>query len=555
MANLLIDPDRDRRRIALLSILMFAFLFVLALVPGLKAVEGLTWGASVDFHRDASFVRAMVEGHYGEDPTYLGGAMWYTPLVGTLEAAVVWLTGHSVDQVIVQMGAYTNLLVPIAFFIMLWYFFGPVRAVLGSAVFLFFTIGHEPGWALPTYSPRLIPVSFCQWFLYIEVIFIDRAFRSTRIMPSLIAGIGAGVTFLAHAAPALLSVLIIFLFTMNEVVAAIRRKDGTYGWPRLRASIVAGTAFIITSLPLTSIVVGEYGMKVVNRSYFLYNYYGLTLHEKEVFFYHNISLINVLALIGAWLVYRRRIVDTTGRAPMARRILLVWFVLSILLMVYSYCVAVLDQHYGIHLPGILPPFHFYFYMKAAMAVFAGLAVWHGGELLAKRLRPAWASTGLAASPKPVLWVFGIVAVACTLNYPAYATRRDVFAVRNRNLAFMERTHDGNACVQINKLLRWDDVMLCDHDLSVWPLLPSARKVVATTPTMGNPYLDQSHRGVDRDSLMAGMRAPRSSTAVLMEKYKVTHFLVRTGDLATMPEASKWFHKEVFREGDVLLLAR
>lgn len=555
MGKLPADSTGEKRRIAVLSVLMFLFLFILALIPGLKAVQGLTWPASVDFHRDASFVRAVIEGHYGEDPTYLGGSLWYTPLVGWLEACVVWISGLPVDQVIVQMGAYTNLLAPIAFFIMVWYFFGPVRAVVCTAVFLFFTVNQEPGWALPTYSPRLIPVSFCQWFLYIEVILIDRAFRTTRIGPSVVAGLGAGITFLAHAAPALISVLLIMILTFREMYLSVRRKDGTRGWPRFRASLFAGAAFIIASLPLTWIVVGQYGMHVVNRSYFNYNYYALTLTEGEIFLYHNIVLINVVMLTGAWLVFRGRIADTTGRFPMARRILLLWFALSVVLMVYSYAVTVLEKHYGIELPGILPPFHFYFYAKAALAVFGGLAVWHGYQWIVGRLRPGMVNVELSGRQRNVVIAFLILAICCTLNYPSYATRRDVFAVRNRNLAFMERTNHGEACVRINEFLPWDAVMLCDEEVSIWPLLPSARKVVATTATMGNPYLDQRYRDHDRQILLLGMMTPRADTEEILQRYAVTHYLLRSTDLPAMKEASRYFPREVLRVREFVLLAR
>lgn len=313
-------------------------------------MEGLTWAASVDFHRDAAFARTVLEGHYGEDPIYLGGSLWFTPMIGWLEASGVWLSGLPVDQVIVQIGAYSNLLAPIAFFIMVWYFFGPVRAVVSSAIFLFFIIGQEPGWAVPTYSPRLIPVSFCQWFFYIEVILLDRAFRTTRIVPSMLAGAGAGISFLAHAAPAVMAVLLIIVFTLRSVVLAIWRKDGTYGWPRMRASLAAGAAFIICSLPLTKILVGEYGMHVVNRAYILYNYYALTLRNKELFVYHNLSVINLVALIGLWLLVKRKIADTTGRLEMARWILLAWFGLAVVLTAYSYMVSVLETQFGIKIP-------------------------------------------------------------------------------------------------------------------------------------------------------------------------------------------------------------
>lgn len=554
MHNASISPEQDQYRIAVLSVMMFLFMLVLAFIPGLKAVEGLTWGASVDFHRDASFVRALVEGHYGEDPTYLGGSLWYTPLVGWLEGLMVWLTGRPVDEVIVRMGAYTNLLTPIAFFAMVWYFLGPVRAVLCTAVFLFFIIGHEPGWATPTYSPRLIPVSFCHWFFYIELILIHRAFRNTRIGPSVVAGAGGGITFLAHAGPALLSVLIIVLFTARKMYLAVRRKDG-WGWPRLRASLAAGATFIIFSLPLTWTVVGEYGMRTVNRSYFLYTYYALTLREKEIFLYHNIVLFNLVALVGLWLVVRRMDDDPTGKRELWRRILLTWFVLSVVLTVYSYVVAVLDMNFGVRLPGILPAFHFLFYAKAAMIVFAGVALWQGFAWLLKRVRPMLKGVDLSAHLPSVVVLFGLVAIACTLHYPSYATRRDVFSVRNRNLAFMERTNDGEACVRIHDLLAWDDVILCEGELSIWPLLASARKVVATTRTMGNPYLDQRERQGDRDLLLLAMREPRTDTEALMTKYGVTHLLVRVTDPPTMPEIPKWFSTEVYRTEEFVLFAR
>ncbi len=550
-----LDIKREQHGVALLSVLMFLFMFVLALIPGVKAVEGLTWGASVDFHRDAAFVRAVVEGHYGEDPIYLGGSLWFTPMVGWIEACAVWITGLPVDQVIIQIGAYSNLLAPIAFFIMMWYFFGPVRAVVTVAVFLFFIIGREPGWAVPTYSPRLIPVSFCQWFFYIEVILIHRAFMTTRIGPSIWAGAGAGVTFLAHAAPALIAVLLIFTYTVRSIVKAIRSKDGTYGWPRLRASLAAGAAFILFSLPLTMIVVGEYGMQVVNRAYFLYNYYGLTLRNSDIFLYHNVALINVVAAAGLYLLVRRRIADTTERFELARWILLAWFALAFVLMVYSWVVTVLDGTYGIQLPGILPAFHFYFYLKAAWVVFAGLAIWEAYAWVMARIAKRGTAARLSLHLKPVVGFFALLAIACTLHYPAYATRRDVFAVRNRNLEFMERTNNGEACVLFNKMLPWDAVILCEVDLSVWPLLPSARKVVATVPNMGNPYLDQSQRTKDNDRLMQGMHQPGDDTRKLLDAYHVTHLLVRPGDLPAMQEAGRWFPVEVFRNEEYVLLAR
>lgn len=553
MNTMLTNRTAATRQVEWLSVLIFLFMLAMAFIPGVKAVTGLSWGASIDFHRDQAFVQALLEGHYGQDPTYLGGAMWYTPFMTWVEAAAVTLTGLPTAQVLVRMGAYVNLLAPIAFFIMTWYFLGPVRAVVCTAIFLFFSIGQEPGWAVPTYSPRMSAVTFCQWFFYIEVILIDRAFRNYRIGPSLLAGAGAGITFLAHAGPAMVAVLIFAVFTMVQVVDAMRRKDRAAAWSRIRASIAAALAFIVATLPLTWYIVGEYHLHVVNRSGFLYTYYALTIKEKSFFLYHNISFFNLFAWAGVWIVLRyAKGAVITARA---RALLLTWLLLSIVLFVYSYIVAVLDTHYAIHLPALLPTFHFYFYAKGALTVFAGVAVWEVYRWVWKRLEPSSVRKTLSTSIRPVVVLFALIALACTLNYPAYGTRRDVFTVRSRNLEFMER-HDGiEAAESIPALLPWNAVVLCDVDLSIWPMLVSARHVVSTASTMGNPYCDQRERQADNELLLLGMQAPRPGTESLLGKYGVTHLLVRPSDLSTMTDASRWFPTVVFRNDGYVLLAR
>jgi hypothetical protein len=542
-----------KRQVEWLSVLMFLFMLALALIPGVKAVAGLPSGASIDFHRDEAFVRALLEGHYGEDPTYLGGVMWYTPLMTWVEAATVVFTGLPAAEAIVRMGAYAGLLAPLAFFIMAWYFLGPVRAVTCTAVFLFFSIGHEPGWAVPTYSPRMISVSFCQWFFYLEVILIDRAFRSTRIGPSMIAGAGAGITFLAHAGPAMIAVLLFGIFAMVDLSAALRRKDRGAAWARTKACIAAGVAFIVATLPLTWYIGGAYHMHVVNRSGFLYTYYAVTLREKGLFLYHNLSVVNLFALAGVWIVFLHA--RHAGVSMRARALFLTWLWLTLVLFMYSYAVAVLDTHYAIHLPPLLPTYHFYFYAKGALTVFAGVAAWEFFAWGWMRLRPVPGHKPLSMGTKPVVVLFAVIALACTLNYPAYATRRDLFCVRNRNLAFMERTAGIEAADDIHALLPWDAVVLCDVDLSIYPMLPTARHVVSTASTMGNPYLDQSQRQKDNALLLLGMQAPRPDTKELLDKYSVTHLLVRPSDLPLMPEVSHWFPTEVFRNNGYVLLAR
>lgn len=526
--------------------LLLLFMLVLALLPALRSVQGLTTGAVVDLHRDEAFVRAILEGHYGVDPTYREGGLWYTPLNAWIETVAVWITGLPVAEVIVQMGPWFNLLAPVSFFIMVWYFLGPLRAAASTAAFLFFSVGQEPGWAVATYAARMIPSSASQWLFYLELILIHRAVRSGRAGPFAVAGTGAGITFLAHAAPAFIAVLLIAWATIRRFITSWRHGDKPAMLGAARAGLVAGAAFLVATLPLTWYLFGN-GTQVLNRAGAQYTYYSLSLDGARIFLYHNLSMFNLFGLAGLWLIIRGHAL----RELEGRGILLAWPVLSVALAGYCYSVAVLESRFGIHLPTLVPSFHFYLYTKGALALFAGIAAWELFSWIRSRALPK-----SDAPPQQAMFSFiALIALACTVHYPSYATRRDLAVVRARNLAFKEDRPGVEAAAAINRLVPWEGVVLCSIDLSLWPVLPSARHVVATASTMSNPYLDERRRLDDNEQLLDAMRSPRTGTAQRLEQYGVTHLLVRADGLAGMPEAKRWFPVEVFRNEAYVLLAR
>jgi hypothetical protein len=545
------DPSGATQRTAWSSVLMFLFMLVLALLPGLWSVAGITQSAVVDLHRDAAFVRALMQGHHGQDPTYLEGALWYPPFITWCEALVAWATGLPVPEAIVKMGPWFNLLAPAAFFVMTWYFLGPVRAVACTAVFLFFTGGQEPGWAVPGYSPRMIPASASQWLFYLELILLHRAIRSQRAGPSLAAGVGAGITFLSHPAPAMLAVLLFAGFRLHALALALRRRDRTAVRKLLWCSMEAGAAFLVATLPLTWYLFSN-GAQVQNRDGSLYTYYALTLRGDRIFLYHNLGIFLLFALWGLWQVLRQPM--GAGRESEGKRLFIAWFVVSVALFFYTYGVAALNSNFGIRLPTLVPTFHFYFYAKGALTVFAGLAAWAlfawAWRHMEKRGRHVHAGTSGQA-----LVFFVLVALATVLHYPSYATRRDVAVVRQRNLAFQEDKDGLAASVWIGRALPWEAVVLCDEPISIWPMLPTARHVVATTSTMGNPYLDKEARQTANAMLFQAMRQPVAGTEEVLDRYRVSHLLVHPQELEHMPLARRWFPHEVYRNGGYILLAR
>lgn len=522
-----------------IAVLMLLFMLVLAVVPAVHAVRGLEWGPTTDFYRDGSFVHSILDGRFGQDPQFKGGHLWYTPLIFGMEALLAKLTGLPVQTLLVQAGPWLNLLAPVCFFIMAWYFRGPVAAVAATAIFLFFLVGDEPAWAVPTYTPWLIPISMVQAFFYLGLMVLHRSFKSGSLLSALALGAVTGVVFLSHAAPALILVAIIGLLTLAWMITAFRAGENHIAWRRLALSTAAAAMFLIVAMPLLWYIIGVYGMRMLNRTPFLFTYELLTLAHIRLFLFYNITWVTAAGLAGLVLLVR----EVLRRKGLRRTIELWWFVVSLALFGYAYLVSALDAHFDIALPGTAPSFHYFFYMKAAMVLFAGTLI----ARIARRLpfRPAHARVAAM-----LIWVVPIAVV-----YPGYSGRMDVHGMRAQSLAISE-DHD---LVSMFHFLRdslvWDDVVLCDDNLSVFPLMPSARKVVATMCTMANPYVDLVPRLADRDTMLKGLQVEGPDEEALLAKYGVTHLLLRTTDEVSMPLRAKWFPTVVLRNDGYVLFAR
>ncbi|MBK9420660.1 MAG: hypothetical protein IPN44_06365 [Flavobacteriales bacterium] len=522
-----------------IAVLMLLFMLILSLLPALQAVRGLEFGPTMDFYRDGSFVHSILDGRSGQDPQFKGEHLWYTPLIFGLEALLVRITGMQVETLLVQAGPWLNLLAPVCFFIMAWYFRGPVAAVAATAIYLFFLIGDEPAWAVPTYTPWLIPISFVQGFFYLALIALHRSFRSGTLLRAMGIGALTGVIFLSHAAPALILVVMIAMLTFTRMIAGFRAGKPGLAWERLGLSAASGILFLVCSMPLLWFIMGYYNMRMVNRAPFLFTYELLTVEHIRLFLFYNITWVTFAGLAGLVLLVR----EVIARGGLRRKIELYWFSLTVLLFGYAYFVSVMDTKFGVVLPGTAPSFHYFFYMKAAMVLQAGALVAYIAARLPMR----------KAQGRTIAMLFWVLPIAVV--HPGYSERMGLYGMRVESLAISENSGLVAMFHVLREKLVWDDVVLCDDDLSVFPLMPSARKAVATVCTMANPYVDLTPRTADRDSMMAGLRIERPDEEALLEKYDVTHLLVRTSDEAAMPLREKWFPIVVSRNERYVLFAR
>jgi hypothetical protein len=91
---------------------------VAAFIQCYRTIHDLHWASEPDFDRDIAYIRATLNGNYGQDPNIAGQYMWYNPMLFLMEALTVKLTGLPINIVVARAGAFINLLSPIAFFFM-----------------------------------------------------------------------------------------------------------------------------------------------------------------------------------------------------------------------------------------------------------------------------------------------------------------------------------------------------------------------------------------------------------------------------------------------------
>ena len=527
-------------------LLLAIFMITLAFNAGVRRTYDLTWPPYMDHARDASFAQSVLDGHYGEDPLYNGESMWFTPMLFTLEAYAVDLTGVDLQVIQARAGAYWNLLAPIAFFMLAWRWFGSSVAVVALAAYLFVLPGQEPGWAVATYSPLFLAMNFAQGLFFLMLLVLFRAFKSVSWVVWAAVGLGAGLLFLSHAAPAILIVAMIAIHIIRRAIAAWRISDGPQAGRYLLCGVAAAATFILVSLPLIWYVVGDYMLDQKDRIPTAFTYEPLSLRHVDRFLYHNVTLFVAFGIMGLFFLYR-------GKRSTQRTLMIMWVGLTTILALYAYLAMELGLNYGIYLPTSVPAFHFYSYLKVALAMGLGIAVVRMLQWAMERYygeRPAeFEQDRLAATTA------GLVVIGTLAMHPTNANRPDLFNTRMFSIDRMADTDATDMYATLRDKLPWEAVVLCDDELSLWILMASARKTVATNASMANPYVLPAPREAARARLLEALERPDADAGKVLDEYHVTHVLIRVTDIDRMPELAHWFPKPLHANGTYALYAR
>lgn len=440
----------------------------LALSVALGVVSGLTWPYDGDHFRDVAHAQAALNGHPLSDAYYAGEWVWYNPLVPWIVALVSLASGLPSWTAHVQAGPWLNLLGPIAFYALGVRLAGRAAALLALVLLLFVNCGTDPSLTCATYSPWLFVATFAQGLAFCGLLALDEAATRDTDMAAAGAGALAGLTFLAHTAPAL-------------VLAGVALVT-----LRPRRVLVAGVVAAAVASPFLASILGHYHLRVVNDAGVAWAWAPTTRGGIA----DELATHTPLLLAGI-----------AGAFVLRSRLALAWAGTAVLLLAYG----VLRE--GTSLPALVPNFHFWRYVMAAATLLAGAA----GAWTLKRV-PA----PIVAVALPIVLLAGAV-----WWLPNYRGRFD-FAY-GRGIAAGRRADLNDTATFLRKSLPPDAVVLGSRGLTLEVAAPSGHHVVGVNPTWSNPYVPVAPRIAARDGMLDDIRAgQRERFAATADQYGVTH---------------------------------
>ncbi len=531
----------------LVAVALIAFAFVLAV----RATAGLDWPCEIDFFRDMGGAQAILDGYAGSDPAYFGEKNWFNPLQPAVFAALAALTGLPLPAAYARFGPFVNLLGPIGFYVMARQLMGRWAALAALGAYLFLGKADVPSWFQATYSPWAWPMDFAQGFFFLTVAAYLRARATRQWRWDVIAGILLGITFLAHTAPTLVFVTMLFLLTLGS----IREEPG----PALRRLFVIGVVSLLVASPFLGPLLWDYHLHVLNH--------GPSEHEPIGVGFVVRNLLTVRTALAAVGLVMLALTRRTFLAPIGNTdapsgdggrasVLAAMFVAALGLLGYGLLAQGLHHRNLLALPRVLPTYHFHLYVKAAESLFFGLGLVATATCLVSVRRASPARSAAAESRLAA----GLGALIVAAHLPGYLGGVEL----NKFRADAEQIGAETGRIALYDWLRKEatptDVFLTDMNVGIWAVCPADRKVIALNDQYSNIYVSYADRAADLNQLFATLRAgDRLAFNALAAKYHVSHVIVarQTSEAYRVPpeRLEEERFKPVFTQSDYTVYQR
>jgi len=521
-------------------IVALIILLVTAFIQCYNISHDLNWPCDVDIFRDMSYAQGNLYGDFGKDPNFVGAYLWYNPLLTLAEAGVAKISGLPLHVVLIRSGAYLNLLSPIAFIFMMVVITDYKVALAALLSYLFFALGQNISPHGATYAPWLFPVCFAQFFFYLNIILCYKAFRSQKYFWFFVLGFFIGFSFLAHSEPAILIILVMAFMQLPKVINAIKEKDFIAIKKYLLQGLITFVPFAIASLPLTYFIIGKYHMHFLNRTGFEYAENMFIVHNFLDLIKNNVSVSFVIAVIGFIWFYKN------FHNPLIRKIIFGWLWGATIMFVYSTAVRTMDDQFNIKLPGTVPSSDFFYYLKALQSVFFGFGFAFLISPLLTWVNKLISNQNEATAKNYINSLFIASVLLCAIIYfPFYKNRYDFVHHRNQSIINENKKDDIGVYNYIMQNIPRDKVILCEDTTSIFPVMPTARKMVSIIGTFSNPYLSYFDKARDRLLLLSYLKKSQPLSAEelkLFDDYQVSYILLRKDSLTRDETYSSMFLK-------------
>jgi len=522
-------------------------MLLLAFIQCYKTIHDIHWASEPDFDRDIAYIRATLSGHYGQDPNMTGQYMWYNPIIFLTETLAVKLTGLPINIVVARCGAFFNLLNPVIFFIVMIKLFDYKIALASLLSFLFIINGNLPCWGAATYSPWMVSDTAVQFLFYLCIFCCYKAFSEQKIVWFIILGAVIGITFLGHSAPVFIVILILIVLQGQKIFIALKGKQfgmvGTY--------VLQGTAtlipFIICAFPFLYYVYGKYHLHFVNRI-ILQCAPGIFARKETLSLLRlNVTfslLISIVGFIWFYLKFENKVL---------RKIIWSWLIITLVMYIYESGVPTADRMLHINLPDTIPAFHYFFYLKALQSIFVGfgfvflfnLALQWLGRISKRELTPKLSTNLFIAS----------VLLYVIIYYPIYSKRWDFTGLRKQAIEKGNEKDKIDVYNFITKNIPADNVMLCPHSLSLFPVMPTAIKMVSIETYFSNPYVSYDQREDDRDKMLSYLKTALPDTAAkLFKEYRVSDVLLTNDSISYYKQPAFAESKVIFKNNSFTILS-
>lgn len=286
--------------------------------------------------------------------------------------------------------------------------------------------------------------------------------------------------------------------------------------------LAAFVFFIIASLPLLYYVLGKYHLHLINRATFEYTDRLFYLSHFKDLAKKNISVSLLISIIGFVWFFKN------FKHPIIRMLVFNWLFVAVIMYFYSTLVALLDNKYHIHLPGTVPSFHYFFYVKAAQSVFFGFGfLFLVKPVINQAVNFIERKRGTKGKMNYANIFFVMIPLLCAFIYfPFYKNRSDFvvfrqWAIEKQNSRDKIEVHDF-----ILQHIPADSVILCEKDPSIFPVMATGRKMVSIAFTFSNPYVDFDKREDDRTKMLLFLKTGEPVSAKkLFEEYDVGFVLL------------------------------